>query len=200
MPTEPFEGTGRKAASEPLTLEIGLQPGEVPLRIPVAVQNLTGSLLTLKVTQPLKWVEWETLSGQDSHLRLPGTGAGEAGAIFGKVSWIKQSAPAGASVFLEMEIAQPTPQVYKLLEDRVLHTPKDIKGLWQQWDRVQVKTRRSAVMEMLMLLFGVVLLALGVGILAAADRFPYIYGYGSLAVGGLLTLLVGLRFWWQRRV
>jgi hypothetical protein len=200
MPTEPFDGAGRKAAAGPLTLEIGLQPGEVPLRIPVALQNLTTGLLTLRVTQTLNWVEWERLSGHDSHLRLPGTGSGEAGAIPGKLSWIKQSGPAGASVFLGMEITQPTPQVYKLLEDQVLHTPKDIKDLWQQWDRFQVKTRRSAVMGTSILLLGVILLALGVGILTATDRFPYSYGYGSLAVGGLLTLIVGVRFWWQRRV
>lgn len=181
-------------------LEIGLTPGEVPLRIPVIVQNLTAGLLTLKVTQTVNWVDWETLPGHDSHLSLPKSRAGETEALVGKISWIKTSGPAGASVFLGMEISQPTAQVEQLLEDQVLYTPKDIKNMWQQWDKVQVQKRRSAVSILVLLILGVILSALGGGLLAAADRFPKYYGYGALAAGGVLILISGVRFWWQRRV
>lgn len=200
MSVEPFNEDGSREGAGSLVLEIGLKPGEVPLRIPVAVQNFTAGLLTLKVTQSAQWVEWETVSGHDSLLRLPKTGSKDVGTIAGKVSWVKQSGAEGASIFLGIEITQPASQVEKLLEEQVLHTPKDIKGLWQQWDQVQVKTRRSAAAAVITLLIGLVLLAVGGGFLAAPERFPNMYGYVSLAAGGLLTLIAGIRFWRQRRV
>jgi hypothetical protein len=181
-------------------LEIGLKPGEVPLRLPVTVQNFAAGLLTLKVTQTMNWVEWESLPGHDSHLRLPQSRAGETEAIPGKVTWIKASGPAGASVFLGMEVSQPAAQVQKLLEDQVLYTPKDVKDMWQQWDQVQVKKRRSAVSIVVMLILGVILVVLGAGLLAAPARFPESYGYSVLTVGGVLTLAGGVRVWWRRRI
>jgi hypothetical protein len=200
MPAEPGQEAGPSGTVDSLMIEIGLKPGEVPLRIPVTVQNFMADLLTLKVTQTMNWVEWEALPGHDSHLRLPKSKAGESETIPGKVSWIKTSGPEGASIFLGMEVSQPSAEVQKLLEDQVLYTPKDMKDLWQQWDQVQVKKRRSAISNVAMLIIGVILLALGAGLLGASGRFPGSYGYGVLAVGGFLTLLSGVRFWWERRV
>lgn len=200
MPTEPRQGGASTEERGSLMIEIGLKPGEVPLCIPVRVQNFTGGLLTLKVTQTINWVEWEALPGHDSHLRLPQSRAGETETIDGKVTWVKASGPAGASVFLGMEVSQPVAQVQKLLEDQVLYTPQDIKDMWQQWDQVQVTQRRSTVSIAAMLIFGVILLILGGALLAAPARFPQSYGYGVLAVGGLFTLLGGVRVWWRRRV
>lgn len=200
MSTEALHETGRKAGGASLILEIGLKPGEVPLRIPVMVQNYSAGVLTLKVSQSLGWVDWENVSGHESLLRLPASASGSTEAISGKVSWIKQSGSEGTSVFLGMDLAQPTPQVQKVLEEEILQTPKDIKDLWQQWDRVQVKTRRSAVRAWFLLGLGVGLLAVGGGVLSAAGRFPPMYGYGSLGAGAFLTLMAGIWFWRRRRV
>ena len=200
MPTESLHEAARKTGGASLILEIGLKTGEVPLRIPVMVQNYSAGVLTLKVAQSLGWVEWENLSGQESLLRLPAPGPGTAEAISGKVSWIKQSGSEGTSVFLGMDLAQPTPQVQKVLEEEILQTPKDIKGLWQQWDQVQVKTRRSTVRAWFTLGLGVVLMAAGGGILNASGRFPPMYGYGAVGAGAFLTLIAGIWFWRRRRV
>jgi len=180
-------------------LEVGLKPGEVPLRFPVAVQNFAGSLLTLRVTRALPWVEWDMLSGQDLRLHLPGGGPDAVESIAGKLMWVKQSGGADSAIFLGVEVTQPTSQVQALLEDRVLRAPRDIKDLWQQWDRMKVKSRRSAAAWLTFLLLGLLLLALGGGILSMG-RFPETYGYASLAAGGLLTLVAGFRFWRQHRV
>lgn len=183
-----------------MILEIGLKPGEVPLRLPVIVQNFSAGLLTLKVTESFAWVDWDTVSGHESWLRLPATGSGAGEAITGKVSWIKQPGQEGAAVFLGMQLSQPTLQVQKFLEDEVLHTPKDIKGLWQQWDRIQVKSRRSAAAGWIALFFGLVLLAAGGGMAAAPGRFPPPYAYGFLAAGGILTLVAAVWTWRQHRI
>lgn len=200
MPTEPLPGGGGQGDKGALILEIGLKPGEVPVRLPVTVQNFAAGLLILKVTQTMNWVEWDGLPGHDSHLRLPRSGDGEGEGIVGKVSWIKPSGSTGASVFLGMEISQPADQVQQLLDDRVLHTPKDIKDMWQQWDRVQVQKRRSTVTMAVMLVLGVVLLVLGVVLLATPAGFLASFGYGSLVLGVVLALAGGVRLWQQRRV
>jgi hypothetical protein len=198
MSSEPLGGSDKKAEGS-LVLEVGLQPGEVPLRIPVAVQNFAAGLLTLKVTQALPWVDWDAVSGHDSRLLLPEAGAEKAGVMEGKVAWIRQPDPEGASIFLGVAMTQPASQVQQALEDRVLHTPKDMKDLWQQWDRVQVKTRRATVSSTLLLVLGVALLAAG-GMWTAAGRLPPSLGYGFLTAGGILTISGGVRFWRQRRV
>ncbi len=200
MPTEFSNDALRQAEGASLILEIGLKPGEVPLRLPVVVQNFAAGVLTLKVSQSVGWVEWETLAGHESLLRLPATRSGAVESILGKISWIKESGPEGVSVFLGMELAQPTPEVQKLLEDEILHTPKDIKDLWQQWDRVQVKNRRSGLMAVGLLGIGAALLAAGGGMLAVFHSLPEAYGYVTLAAGGFLTLVAAICLWRRRRV
>ena len=200
MPTEPLGEGSHKGEKNALILEVGLKHGEVPVRIPVTVQNFSAGLLTLKVTQSLNWVDWETLTDHDSHLRLPEGRAAEAEAIPGKVSWVKTSGPANAPVFLGMEISQPSAQVQQLLENQVLYTPKDIKDMWQQWDQVQVQGRRSALSILVILICGISLILLGGSFLAAAHRLPENYGYGALAAGSVLIIFSGIRFWWRRRV
>jgi hypothetical protein len=200
MPTEIANDVLRVAERNSLILEIGLKPGEVPLRLPVVVQNFTDGILTLKVSQSLGWVEWETLAGHESSLRLPAAKSGGVASILGKISWLKQSGAEGVSVFLGMELAQPTPEIQKLLEDEVLHTPKDIKDLWLHWDQAQVKSRRSVVRVVVLLGTGLVLAAAGGGVLAFPQSLPVVYGYATLAAGGFLALLSGVWLWRQRRV
>ncbi|MDI6853544.1 MAG: hypothetical protein QME75_08085 [Deltaproteobacteria bacterium] len=181
-------------------MEIGVNPGEVPLRLPVVVQNFAAGVLTLKVSQSVGWVEWETLTGHESQLRLPASRSGAMESISGRISWLKQAGPEGVSVFLGMELAKPTPEVQKLLEDEILHTPKDIKDLWHQWDRVQVKNRRSGIRALVLLGFGAALAAAGGGLLAFPQTVPEIYGYATLATGGFMVLIAGIWLWRRRRV
>jgi|UniRef100_A0A7C3SIY6 hypothetical protein len=187
-------------AGATLILEVAPQPGEVPLRISVTVQNFAADLLTLKVTGSPSWIEWATLSGREAHLHLPPAGFPEPGTIPGRITWVKQSDPEGSLVFLGLTVGQPAAKVQKLLEDQVLHTPKDMQDLWRQWDRVQIKSRRSAVMGIAALVIGGALGAAGVVLALSPQRFPPSYGFGLLAAGGLLVLAGAVWICWRPRI
>jgi len=133
-----------------ITLEIKQPPMGVPPVAPVTIRNLAADILTVQSTQPISSLQVGDLKGQEAILRLPGQ-AQEEGPEYlevrGVVSWAKQSTNGQRLLWLGMEFPKLSPELRRALEDRIAHTPRDMRALWQRWD--ELKAAESRVLPFL---------------------------------------------------
>ncbi len=181
------ESAVRTPESPVIILEIADREGGTPLRVPVAVQNLTAGVVTLEVIYSQSSLGWENLNGRTGNLRLRFKGGEEPIDMQGKLVWTR-FAEVGRQLTLGLELAKPTLTARKILGDLIPHTAKDIKGLWNRWDQVHADSAAPAP-EHSVYGLGMALLFGGVFCQLLGSNTLQLFGwvlwfFGSLVVAG----------------
>jgi len=189
-------------ASSPPDFEI-LAPtgGGPPFHLPVAIKSLSAGGVILKVHYPPEGLDLRELEGRGGVIHLPVAGNGRERAIRGTVLWIRPQASDNPHFLLGLELEEPTLEMRQALEDQLPIATKDIKELWDHWDRLQEKPApppRSAsqgiyVVGMGVVLGGVILQTWGPENLRSFGFILVLYGCVALAVRSIWSL------WRQRR-
>lgn len=117
----------------------GRRRGGESLALPVKVKELSAGGVVLKVEETAGKVDLAHLQGQEAFIRLPGIEDGELGRIQTRVLWAKAPGDKTGECAIGLELADPDLRIRKMLEDRLQGYPRDIKELWDQWDRVHVR-------------------------------------------------------------
>jgi hypothetical protein len=105
----------------------------------VGVTELSAGGVVLKVEDASGKVDIANLQGQEAVIRLPGIADAELGRIQGRVLWARPQEGKAGVYAIGLELADPDLRVRRVLEDRLQGYPRDIKELWDQWDRVHVR-------------------------------------------------------------
>jgi hypothetical protein len=182
-----------------LVLEIGGQEDHAPLRIPVQVQTLSMGLVTLAVTKPWLLADGERYRGRNCVLRLASPAGEQVIDIHGKISWSKSSRESQSPLSLGLQIAKPSGEALKRLNDHIQHCSQDIKGLWERYDQVRTIPTHSHLAHHFYLA-GLVLLMGGVVLQFSGSHADKMFGWvlwllGSLGLAG--KVFYSLR---QRRI
>lgn len=172
----------------PLMLEIAVQDWSTPLVIPVFIQNLSISRATLAVTNPWVIPDWEIYRGRDCALRLGAPGGENPFTIKAKLAWSKFDYDSQSPLSVGLHLANPSGEVLKRLSEYIIHSPPDIKGLWERYDQVQHAPIASHLVHHCYLA-GLVLLAGGVVLQFGGSPFYKMLGWllwllGSLGISG----------------
>jgi hypothetical protein len=132
--------TSQGAGTTPPDLEI-LAPGEggLPFHLPVAIKSLSAGGVILEVRYPPEGLDLREFQGRGGLIHLPLAGNGAAMTIRGTVLWTRPQASDNPNFLLGLELAEPTLEVRQALEDHLPIATKDIKELWDHWDRLQEK-------------------------------------------------------------
>jgi hypothetical protein len=190
----PLAEAGSLSPPEPV-VEISRPDGTAPLRVPVTIHSLSQGGVTLGVTIPWIVDAWEPFRGQKCTLNLQDRNNLEITAINGKISWVKATSLDLSAVSLGVELISPSPQALKRLSDQLVHTPVDIKGLWERYDQVKQAPAPSRLMQHSYI--AVVGLLVGGVLIQVAAPHPYkMFGWGFWLLGSLgiaLTVLRSLR-------
>jgi hypothetical protein len=128
------------ATSQPSApiLEIVGQGGETPLLIPVLIKNLSSQGgVTVSVTATARISDWDRYRGRDCLLHVASPGEPHPSTSKAIVSWSKASSDGRSSAALGLQLINPPQDTLKRLSDHMMHTPQDIKGLWERYDQVQ---------------------------------------------------------------
>lgn len=170
-----------------LWIEVTGPAGGNPLRFSASVKNLSGKVVTIEVERAWSGIKWEGLCGQEVNLYLetaPGEEPLEIGVTVSRVRFLADRLNRLAMV---LELVRPTPEVQEALKDQMLHSPKDIKELWERWD--QVKDNSPSIWaENKVYFVGLGVLAAGTALQFASLNSLRLFGYllmfcGSLAIG-----------------
>ncbi|MBW1991942.1 MAG: PilZ domain-containing protein [Deltaproteobacteria bacterium] len=79
------------------------------------------------------------LTGREAAIRLPHLPPEDLGLIRGRVLWCRSEKDGSGKHTIGLELADPDLQVRKVLEDCLQGCPRDIKELWDQWDRMHAR-------------------------------------------------------------
>jgi hypothetical protein len=162
-------------------LEVRGPAGEVPLRFPVTVQNLSAGVVTLEVERSLDGVDWESLAGRSSSLRLPSIGGVKGGVMEGIVSWTSFSENGEPRLMLGLQLADA-----KINPAGSLRAPRDLKVFWDRWEEIHASPRR-VLTEPRIYLMGLSLIMAGMG-LQWAEIKPVKYSGYILWFSGCLII------------
>jgi hypothetical protein len=172
----------------PLMLEIAGQEAPTPLLIPVLIRNLSLRRVTLAVMTPWVIADWDRYRGRDCVLRLDAPGSQEPFTIKAQIAWSKLDGDSQSPLSLELHLAKPPAEAFKRLNEHLIHTSPDIKGLWERYDQVQKVSEYSHLVHGFYLA-GLVLLAGGVVLQFASSPAYKLLGWllwliGSLGIAG----------------
>jgi hypothetical protein len=81
--------------------------------------------------------DWDHYRGRDCLLHVGGPGEPQpltSKAIF---SWSKASSDGQSPVALGLQLISPPREALNRLSDHMIHTPQDLKGLWERYDQVK---------------------------------------------------------------
>jgi len=192
----------RTDKASPPDFEVLSPSGESPpFHLPVAVKSLSAGGVILEVRYPPEGMNLRELQGRNGVINLPGAGNGKEMAIRGKVLWARPQASDNPNFLLGLELEDPTPEVRQALEDHLPINTRDIKELWDQWDRFQEKPSPPAsptqqavyVVGMGVVLGGVALQMWGPENLKSFGFILVLYGCLALAVKSVWSI------WRQRQ-
>ena len=113
--------------------------GRKDLSLPVEVTELSAGGVVLRVEDASGRVDIANLQGQEAVISLPDLAANELGQIQTRVLWAKPQEGKAGTYSIGLELADSDLWVRKLLEDRLQGNPRDIKDLWDQWDRIHLR-------------------------------------------------------------
>lgn len=112
--------------------------GREGVGIPVGVTQLSAGGVVLRVRDGQGKVDLTDLPGQEAIIRLAGLEDPDLSRIQARVLWARAQEGRTGEYAIGLELATPDLPVRKVLEDHLEGYPKDMKELWDQWDRVHV--------------------------------------------------------------
>jgi hypothetical protein len=165
-----------------LSLEFaGQSRGQGNLAFPVSVTGLSSGGVVLKVEDSSGKLNLVDFKGREAKICLPGWSEENLGRIRGRVLWTRPEQGRG-EYSLGLELAEPDFKVRKALEDRLEAYPRDLKELWDQWDRVHAR-RFLPSTDQAVYLVGIAAMAGGMSL--------YIFGPDSLKLFGSIMAIYG---------
>ncbi|MBW1992340.1 MAG: hypothetical protein JRI59_09550 [Deltaproteobacteria bacterium] len=164
-------------------LEIRGNEAQGSMRLPVTVHALDNGQVVLRLGHSLPEFMRDFLIRLDAKLYLAVPEEPEILEAAGKVAWLKISG-SGRPQTLALELCRPSRKFLEHLEGLVVHSPADIKELWQRWDEA---VHQDVGGEPLNYHIGLGLMAAGIILNLAGPRTGL-----SLQGSYLLMLLGGL--------
>jgi len=196
---EQVNEAGCPAIQDGLYLELaGKKRGQAPLSLPVEVTALSAGGVVLKTAGASDSVDALHLEGRETVIRVPQLREEPLGQIQGRVLWVRAGEGKEGEYAIALELNSPGLRVRKVLEDRLETCPRDIKELWDQWDRVHARRLLPSPDQAVYLV--------AVGAMAGGATFYFLgpdtlklYG-GILAIYGCL-MMAARSAWamWQAR-
>ena len=190
----PADNAGR---SDPPDFEILTSPGGgPPFHLPVNVKSLSAGGVILEVYYPPDGLDLRELQGRGGIINLPVTAKGKAMTIGGKVQWTRPKGGDNPKFLLGLELDDPSLEVRQALEEHLQIATKDIKELWDHWDRLQEKPQSAPasssqavyVVSLAVVLGGVTLQMWGPEDLKSFGFILVLYGCVALAVKSIWSL------------
>ncbi|MFZ5452658.1 MAG: hypothetical protein ACOZF2_12455 [Thermodesulfobacteriota bacterium] len=173
--------------------------GGPPFHLPVNVKSLSTGGVILEVYYPPDGLDLRELQGRGGTINLPVNAKGKAMAIQGKVQWTRPQGGDSLKFLLGLELEDPSLEVRQALEEHLHIATKDIKELWDHWDRLQEKASPAPsssqavyVVGLAVVLGGVTLQIWGPDNLKSFGFILVMYGCAALAVKSIWSL------WTQR--
>lgn len=174
--------------------------GGPPFHLAVNVKSLSAGGVILEVNYPPDGLDLRELRGRGGIINLPGAAKGAGMAIQGKVQWARPQGADNPRFLVGLELEDPSLEVRQALEDQLHIVTKDIKELWDHWDRLQEKvplvpssSQAIYVVGMAVVLGGVALQVWGPDDLKSFGFILVLYGCATLAVKSIWSL-------WRQRV
>jgi hypothetical protein len=168
------------------------------ITLAVGVTELSATGVVLRAEDASGKLDGAGLEGREAIIRLPHTTEAELDQIQGRVLWTKPQAGKAGEYAIGLELANPDLRVRKTLEDRLQVYPKDIKELWDQWDRVHVR-RLPLKADQAVYLVAAAAIGGGVGLFFLGPESLKLYG-SILAVYGCMMMAVkSVWAMWQER-
>lgn len=194
----PASRTGQAATPD---FEVFASSGSPPFHLPVKVKSLSAAGVILEVHYPPGGLDLREIQGRKGVINLPPTSKGGGLAIEGQVQWTRPQGGDNPRFLLGLELEEPTLEVRQALEEQLAIVSKDIKELWDHWDRLQDKAAPAPVstsqgiyvVGMAVVLGGVALQFWGPENLKSFGFILVIYGCAALAVKSIWSL-------WRQRV
>ncbi|MGA9754357.1 MAG: hypothetical protein WBV23_04360, partial [Desulfobaccales bacterium] len=129
-------------------LEIVRQGEETPLLIPVLIKNLSSQGgVTVSVTATVRIADWDRYRGRDCLLHVASPGEPHPFTSKAIFSWSKASSDGRSPVEVGVQLINPPREALKRLSDHMIHTPPDIKGLWERYDQVKEMPTHSPLVH-----------------------------------------------------
>jgi hypothetical protein len=171
-------------------LEIVGQVEPTPLLMPVVIQNLSRSGATVAVTNPWVIPDWDRYHDRDCLLHLEAPGSQKPFTVKAKLAWSKFDSDSQLPLCLGLHLVNPSAEALRRLSEHIIHSPPDIKGLWERYDQVR-KAPPYANLVHHFYLVGLVLLAGGVALQLVSPHFYKMLGWvlwllGTLGIAGKL--------------
>ncbi len=113
--------------------------GGLPFHLPVAIKSLSAGGVILEVHYPPEGLNLKDLEGRGGIIHLPVGGNGTAIAVQGTVLWTRPQGGDHPDFLLGLELEEPSVEMRQALEGQLSIATKDIKELWDHWDRLQEK-------------------------------------------------------------
>ncbi len=113
--------------------------GREGLALHATVKELSAGGVVLKVEEAAGKVDLALLQGREAVIRFPEIEDAGLGRVQTRVLWAKSPEDKTGECAIGLELACPDLRVRKMLEDRLQAYPRDLKELWDQWDRVHVR-------------------------------------------------------------
>lgn len=140
------------------------EEGRAPGKCPVHVTSLSAGGVVLRVEDASGKFVLQNLMGREVVICSPEALEEDLSRIRARVLWTRPEEAYGLS--LGLELADPDLRVRKILEDRLQGYPRDIKELWDQWDRIHAQR-----------------------LVPSINQAVYIVGLGAMAGGTVLYFL-----------
>lgn len=113
--------------------------GGLPFHLPVAIKSLSAGGVILEVHYPPGGLDLKEIEGRGGIIHLPVGGNGTEIAVRGTVLWTRPQGGDNPDFLLGLELEEPSLEMRQALEGQLSIATKDIKELWDHWDRLQEK-------------------------------------------------------------
>jgi hypothetical protein len=176
--------------------------GAPPYHLPVKIKSLSAGGVIMEVHYPPGGLDLRELQGRGGIINLPAAVNGAGMTIQGQVQWTRPQGSDNPYFLLGLELDAPSLEARQALEDQLAIASKDIKELWDQWDRLQEKkppaprpqsSQAIYVVGMGVVLGGVALQMWGPENLTSFGFILVLYGCATLAVKSIWSL-------WRQRM
>jgi hypothetical protein len=169
--------------------------GGPPFHLPVSVKSLSAGGVILEATYPPDGLDLQGLQGRGGVINLPAAGNGGSMAIRAKIQWARSQGNDNPKFLVGLELEDSSMEVRHALEGQMHIVTKDIKELWDHWDRLQEKvplvpspSQAIYIVGMSVVLGGVALQMWGPDDYKSFGFILVIYGCVTLAVKSIWSL------------